>query len=271
VNSRVKLIGVAASVLLGAGAVLRPIAAGMRPAGVWPARSLQAGHVRAILGSGVSLAALGGFRALVADLLWLRTYAAWAACDPTATQALIRLVTTIDDRPLCFWLNGARIMAYDVPEWRLHAGGRGTAAPAEVRRRIVDEQAQAALAYLADARCRHPDSAALCVEIANLHLNRRADIAAAAAWYRAAAESPDPPYFAARIHAELLNRLGRPQEAYAWLCRLHPTLPPGDSRAMAPLVLRRIRDLERALQVPETGRYICPDARLFNQPRQKRD
>ena len=247
---------VAALAMVGAGAVLRPIGGEARPA---PLR--RAGHAPASVGSGVSLAALGGFRALVADMLWLKAYAAWLTRDPASTQTLIRLVTTIDDRPLCFWLNGARIMAYDVAAWRLESARGDAGAPAEVRRRIVEEQAQAALDYLEEGRRHHPESAALCVEMANLHLNCRADIAAAAAWYRVAAESPDAPYFAARIHAALLVRLGRSREAHAWLCRLHPTLPSGDERAMAPLVLGRIRDLERALQIPENERYVFPDGR----------
>jgi hypothetical protein len=247
-------------VLLGAGLALRPLADAVRKIEVPPGGAGRPGHLGAIVGSGMSLAALGGFRALAADLLWLKTYGAWAACDPAATQALVRLVTTIDERPLRFWLNGARIMAYDVAAWRLQSERRGPDLPAEVRRRIVDEQARAALEYLADARCHHPESAALCIEIANLHLNRQADLAAAAAWYRLAAESPGAPYYAARIHAELLQRLGRQQEAYAWLCRIHPTLPAGEKEAMAALVLRRIRDLERTLQVPETERYRHPEA-----------
>jgi hypothetical protein len=260
-----------ALVVLGAGAALRPFQVGVRKAEERPAGSRRAGHVRAIVGSGMSLAVLGGFRALAADLLWLKTYVAWAARDPAATQTLIRLVTTIDERPLGFWLNGARIIAYDVTEWRLESVNREGAAPAEVRRRIVNEQAEDALGYLADARCHHPESAALCIEIANIHLNRRADIATAAAWYRTAAESRRAPYYAARIYAELLKRLGRQQEAYAWLCRLHPTLPPGDERAMAALVLDRIRDLERALKIPASERYASPEAGGGTRRRQKMD
>ncbi len=250
---------VVSSVLLSAGAALRPLEDAVRKAADWPEGLVRAENMRAMVESGMSMAVLGGFRALAADLLWLKAYVAWAACDPPAAQMMIRLVTTIDERPLYFWLNGARIIAYDMTQWRLESVGRRGAAPTEVRKRIVDEQAEAALRLLAEARRHHPDSAALCVEIANIHLNCRGDVASAAGWYRTAAESRGAPYYAARIYAELLQRLGRKQEAYDWLRRLHPTLPPSDEKAMATLVLGRIRDLEGALKVPETKRYAVAE------------
>jgi hypothetical protein len=189
-------------------------------------------------------------------LLWLKAYWAWTACDLPATETMIRVVTTVDERPLCFWLNGARIMAYDMTQWRLRAVSQKGAVPAALLGRIIDEQTGAALRLLEDARGRHPESAAVCVEIANIHLNCRRDPAAAACWYRRAAALPDAPYYAARIYAELLKRLGRQREAYVWLRQLHPTLPPGEEAAGALIVLERIRGLEKVLVVPDSERYV---------------
>jgi tetratricopeptide (TPR) repeat protein len=214
-----------------------------------------------------SVAMPGGMRALIADGLWLKVYAAWADRDPARTEALIHWVTLVDDRPTHFWVNGARIIAYDVPEWRL-AGTNGGPVPSEVRKRVIEEQACEALDYLAEARIHHPESGAIWVEMGNIHLYRRKDLALAADCYRRAAESRDVPYYAARIHAELLRRLGRDQEAYDWLCRLHPTLPGDDEAAMPDLVLRRIRDLEDKLQVADKYRYRQTNIRTA-QPRFK--
>ena len=271
VNSRAKVTVVASAVLLIAGAALRPVEEWVRKAEPHLVRPVRARRINAVLGQGTSMAVLGGFRALVADLLWLKAYLAWSACDLPATETMIRVVTTVDGRPLCFWLNGARIMAYDMTQWRLRAAGRGGAVPAALRRRIIDEQAGMALRLLEDARGQHPESAAVCVEMANIHLNSRADPAVAACWYRQAAALPDAPYYAARIHAELLKRLGRPWEAYAWLRQLHPTLPPGEETAGAPVVLGRIRDLERILEIPEKERYVAPEVDAVAQRQQKMD
>jgi tetratricopeptide (TPR) repeat protein len=161
----------------------------------------------------------------------------------------------VDDRPTRFWMNGARVIAYDIPEWRLSTMNGGEV-PSEARRRVVEEQACAALKYLDEARMSHPRVAAIWVEQGNIELYRRGDLRSAAECYRRAAELPDAPYYAARIHAELLRRLGREQEAYVWLRRLHPTLPSDDQAAMSELVLRRIRDLEGRLHVPEKERYV---------------
>jgi predicted Zn-dependent protease len=173
---------------------------------------------------------------------------------------LIQLVTVVDDRPVFFWLNGARMLAYDMTQWRLARAGAAGPPPAAVRQRIAEEQAAMALRYLEEARRRHPDNAALCVEVAHIHYNLRADVAAAARWYRQAAELPDAPRYAARIHAQLLRRLGRPREAYRWLCRLHATLPARDPEAMPEVVLKRIRDLEETLAIPAAERYAAPAA-----------
>lgn len=251
----------AAAVLSGlllAGLGLRPLAAWSEATMRGPDAAGAVADFGPVMGRGLSAAVLGGFRALVADGLWLKTYRAWSAGDLPATQILIHLVTVVDDRPLFFWLNGARMLAYDMTEWRLAKIGAAGPAPAAVRRRIADEQAALALRYLEAARRRHPDNAALCVEMAHIHLNLRADVAAAARCYRQAAELPDAPRYAARVHAQLLRRLGRPREAYLWLCRLHATLPARDPEAMPDVVLQRIRELEETLAIPAAQRYAAP-------------
>ncbi|HTT57334.1 MAG TPA: hypothetical protein VMF63_09505 [Opitutaceae bacterium] len=227
------------------------LAAGVQP----PAARIPAGGAEPASAAEIGAALLGGCRALAADGLWLETYRAWARRDLAATPALIRLTTHVDDRPLYFWLNGARMLAYDLTQWRLDAAGESGSVPAAVRQRIASEQAGVALDYLREARRRHPRSAEIWIEMAAIHLNLRADPAAAADCCRAAASLPGAPHFAARLQAELLRRLGRPAEAYACLCALHPTLPPGDAAAMPGVVLARIRALEATLGVPAERRY----------------
>jgi TPR repeat protein len=254
VNSDAKVAGVALAALLTAGVAVQPVRELVHQAKAGLQPSAASCEPAPITRQQMSAVMLGGLRALVADGLWLKTYLAWAACDLPATERLLRLVTIVDDRPVYFWLNGARIMAYDMTQWRLAAHARGGGA-AEGERRIVEEQASAALRYLAEARRRHPESAAVCVETANIHLYRRGDVASAAEWYRRAAGSPDAPFYAARVYGELLRRIGRKREAYDWLCRLHPTLPADDREAMREVVMSRIRDLERELSLSSNEQY----------------
>ena len=85
--------------------------------------------------------------------------------------------------------------------------------------------------------------------MANIHLRRRGDLEAAARYYRLAAEQPGLPYYAARIHGELLRELRRPAEALAWLRQTLAQLPENDELAARDLMLDRIKALELELAV----------------------
>ncbi len=257
-NYRVKAAAVVVASLLCAGLLLRPFEALADGGGAETGGFLDARGWGSCLGSGVTMAVLGGFRTLAADGLWLRTYEAWLARDPVETRALIRLVTIVDDQSIRFWLEGARMLAYDLPRWRVSALQAAGAVSPEMCRQIVEEEAGAALRLLEEARRRHPASAEICIEIANIQLNVRRDLAAAADWYRRAAATPNAPYCAARIHGDLLRRLGRHRDAYFWLRGLYPTLPPGEEAAMREVVLKRMRDLEDYLAIPQGERYSDP-------------
>lgn len=238
--------------LLLTGTALQPLKCTFGSA--WPrdARRERVRDAGSILARDLAASVFGGLRALAADGLWLRTYAAWARRDLPSTGRLIRLVTLVDERPLDFWINGARILAYDMPAWRLaERGGIGGRA---VRRRIVGEQAALALDYLAEGRRSHPDSAELCIEMANIHLNLTRNLDAAARWYREAALKPDAPPYAARIYADLLCRQGHYREAHAWLCALYQRLADDYPKAMRAVVRERIAALEHRLKLPERRR-----------------
>ncbi len=220
--------------------------------------ALRLASATSAAGQGVTLALLGGFRGLVADALWLKLHLAWETHDLASTDAMLRLVPAVDPRPEYFWLNSARIMAYDFPVWRIRAAGGFDAVPPEAQQRIMREQGQAALAQLARAMQFHPASADLWIERANIELNVLHDVAGAAESYRRAWAQPHAPYYAARLHAEMLRRLGREADALAWLVQLHPTLPRDDESAAAAIVLARIRALEAQLGVPPERAYRPP-------------
>lgn len=249
-------------VLALAGVVTRPLE---NPAWVivraeQPALRLES--IQGALGQGVTAGLLGGFRAIVADFFWIRANVGWADSDLPATQTLIKLVTTIDPRPQFFWINGANIIAYDMPHWRIIEAGGYEVVPESEQRRFDREQAALALRLLKEGFVYHPHAVALYVCQANIQLNRSKDIAAAAESYRLAALQPGAPYFAARVYGELLRRMGRKQEAYLWLKQLYPTLPKASDlgraspaqieMAMADIVLGRIRELEKELHIPES-------------------
>lgn len=218
-----------------------------------PALQLEA--LEAAMGQGITLGLLGGFRALVANGLWLSANAAWMDSDRTRTQTYIGLTTTVDPRPLFFWINGSRIIGYDIPHWRIEARGGEEQVPQTVQDQFVTEQAQDGIRLLTRGLDFHPNDPLLLIEIANLHDRRLKDLKTATEFYRIASEQPRAPAYAARVYAEFLRRQGRQKEAYEFYKELLPTLPK-DINHMPWVVYDRIRDLEEELQIPAAQRYV---------------
>ncbi len=239
------------------GLALRPLEAPAWAAQVRQQPGLEWRSIEGAMGQGITLGLLGGFRALAADLLWLRANANWERCDLAGTHSALALVTAIDPRPVAFWINGARMIGYDMPYWRIDAAGGEAVVPAGVAQRIMETQARAAVAHLEKAFVHLPDAALIHIEIANLQLQRLGDLAGATEHYRRAALQPGAPFYAARVYAELLRRQGRHRAAYDWLVALHPTLPTEEENpfGMADTVLGRIRELEERLALAPVNRY----------------
>lgn len=217
--------------------------------------ALDLTQVGAGAGHGISLGLLGGFRALAADLLWVRMNTAWERQDLPQTQSLILLATAIDPRPLYFWINGARMMAYDMPVWRNGSADLDGAMTEDEKEAIDRQQAEIALEFLNSHPRPDTGNAWIEIEKGNILLWRLNDLEAAAEHYRRASAMEGAPYFAARIYAEFLKKLGRFQEAYDWLVELFPTLPSDQRDAMADVVLKRIRQLEKTLGIDEAERF----------------
>lgn len=193
----------------------------------------------ALAGNAMLPVLFDGLRPVLADGCWLRANLAWERRDSAAMLAWLEATVAMDERPAYFWLNGARMIAYDLPNW-----GPGTDS------RRVEACAQRALVFLAQGRRWRGDDPAILIEMANVHLRCRGDVVQAAVYYRRAAEQPGAPYYAARIHAELLQALGRPDEALAWLRQLLPTLPANEPAARRAVVEARVRALETATGRP---------------------
>lgn len=212
-----------------------------------PEMNLEA--IEGALGQGLIVGVLGGFRAVMADFLWIRTNTIWERRDRVKLDAMVRLVTTLDPRPEFFWINGARMIAYDVPNWRIKEEGGYDTVPESRKQALDREQAEQAFAMLERAREFHPENARLYLEVAQIYLNRLKDNENAAKWFLLASQKPDAPYFAARIYGELLRREGKNAEAYEFLKQLHRDLP-DEPYAQRPIILDRIRELEKELKIP---------------------
>ncbi|MFW5883769.1 MAG: tetratricopeptide repeat protein [Verrucomicrobiota bacterium] len=232
--------------LFAGGAVLHPV---LRPAWERMRASQPELNPEALsesVGQGVVLGVFGGFRTLLADIAWLQAAYHWENKERPQMEALLRLATRLDPRPLYFWINAARNIAYDVPAWRIQAQGGYHAVSEAERARIWEEEAQRALRLLEEAQRFHPESARLYIEMAQVHMHRREDWEAAAKYFGKAWEA-EGPYFSGRLHAEMLRRAGRPAEALAFYKDYYRETDPSEALAALPVVLERIRELEAEL------------------------
>jgi tetratricopeptide (TPR) repeat protein len=217
-----------------------------------PEMNLEA--IEGALGQGLVVGVLGGFRAILADFLWIRTNTIWERRDRVKLDAMVRLVTTLDPRPDFFWINGSRMIAYDVPNWRIREEGGYDAVP-EARQQAIDlEQAEQAFELIDEALEFHSGKAKFYLEKGQIYLNRLKDYANAAEWFLKASQQDDAPYFAARIYAELLRRQGLDEEAYLFLKHLYNDLP-DDPFAQKGVILERIQELEQTLKIPFWERF----------------
>ena len=234
----------------------------MRPIEVPAWKAVKAGQsemnleaLEGALGQGLVIGVLGGFRAILADFLWIRTNTIWERKDRAKLDSMVRLVTTLDPRPDFFWINGSRMIAYDVPNWRIREEGGYSDVPEERQQAIDLEQSSQAFDLIDQALDFHPGNAKLYLEKAQIYLNRLKDDANAAEWFLRASQQDDAPYFAGRIHAELLRKQGLDAEAYDFLKNLHTELP-NTPFAQKGIILERILDLEKTLKIPFRERFM---------------
>lgn len=200
-----------------AGAALGPLEkrAWMQVRALQP--ELRLGELEGALGQGVVLGLLGGFRAIVADFVWLEAHSAWEEHDPARVEGLLDMTTSVDPRPLFFWQNKVRMLALDMPMWELRRRGGFQGMPEAARREMFTFYAHRGLAAADEGLQFHPDEPELIEYKAMIYNTRLSDKAKAAEFYRKAAAIPGSRVYFARAAAALLDEVGRTQEAYDYL------------------------------------------------------
>lgn len=201
------------------------------------------------LGEGVLVALLGGLSSLVADMVYLQGYAYWEQKDVERTQAMLHLACELEPHCLYFWLNRAEIVGYDVAMWRIAERGSLAGVPDVVQAHLQAEAALDAIAILKRAESFHVNRFEIPLARAQLYLHRAQDMAQAAHEFKVAASMPGAPFYAQRLHAQLLYDLGDVDEAYGYLRSIFSDLPEHDPAAARPVVLARIRWLEHELSL----------------------
>ncbi len=184
---------------------------------------------------------LGDFRGLAADLMWVKVYREWSQRDVQAMRGTLDLTVKLDPMTAVFWLNGARMLAYDVTAWRLNELETEDGASFS---RVKQEQLSEALGFLNRGRQSLPEAWELDVEAAIMRMNLTQDWAGALAILESLELREGVPYYIGRIRAEILLKLDRKAEALTWLRKFESTLPDDDPAARKEVLRSRIAELE---------------------------
>jgi hypothetical protein len=194
------------------------------------------------------VAALSGFRSLVADALFIQAHVAWERTEWGRVLFLFRQITTLRPRAVLFW---------DMAGWHM-AWNASTAAMNDPRQprqalrlKAAREYFQLGKDFLERGIKNNPERPELYEALARLFRDKYEDHNRASEFFAKAAALPGAHRYAKRFAAyELAQCPGREREAYAQLRALYDR---GEEERL-PTLLRRLKELELKLDIPPAQR-----------------
>jgi hypothetical protein len=204
---------------------------------------------RAQLGQAGFVAALSGFRALMADLLWIRAGTAFDQTAWSKMELLLRSATQLQPRAALFWEMAHYHMAYDAATSVRYDE---TAQPSSALRRKAElDFIHIGQTFLEDGLSFLPNSSRLWERLGDLYSRRLNDPLNAADAYAKASQQTNAMAYLRRFSAyELAKIPGREKEAYERLKALYLESPSQRVETLVHLIAR----LEEKLAVPQEHR-----------------
>jgi tetratricopeptide (TPR) repeat protein len=194
------------------------------------------------------IAALSGFRAIVADALFIQAHAAWENTQWGRMLWLFRQITTLQPRVLMFWDTAAWHMAWNAS---VAAMNDPTQPRQALRVKAQREYFAIGKGFLERGIQNNPDRPELYEALARLYKEKYKDHERAAEYYAKAAKLPAAAPWDRRFSAyELSYCEGREGEAYERLRRLYDE---GEKERL-PTLIKRLKFLEDKLAIPPDQR-----------------
>jgi hypothetical protein len=207
------------------------------------------GNMRAQLGQGGVIAALSGFRALMADLLWIQAGSAFEQTAWSRMELLLHSATQLQPRAALFWEMAHYHMAYDAAT--AMRTGSNLLPTAALRRKAELEFIRIGETFLKDGIAFNPENSRLWERLGDLYSRRLGQHAKASEAYARASLLPGAMTYLPRFAAyELAAVPGRETEAYQQLRSLYEKGP----QQRVPSLLRLLGQLEEKLAVPQAQR-----------------
>ncbi len=190
------------------------------------------------------VAALGGFRSLVADVLFIRAHVAWERTEWSRVLLLFRQVTTLQPHVLLFWDMAAWHMAWNASAAAFNDSQQPRLA---LRVKAQREYFDAGRDFLEHGIANNPDKPQLYEALARLYRDKYHDHARASEFFDKTADKAGAPAYARRFAAyELSYCEEREREAYE---RLHQLYTDGEKERL-PTLIKRLKFLEEKLNIP---------------------
>jgi hypothetical protein len=198
------------------------------------------------------IAALSGFRAVVADLLWIQAHAAWERTEWGKMALILENVTALQPRNVMFWDLAGWHMAWNASA----AAIQDKTQPREALRiKAQREYFQLGRDFLERGIANNPDKYVLYERLGLLLREKFNDHCGASEAYQKASQFPDAPEYLKRFTVyEMSYCPGREREAYERLLKLYNE---GD-RERLPTLLNRLRALQEKLNIPPEERVSLP-------------
>jgi tetratricopeptide (TPR) repeat protein len=194
------------------------------------------------------IAALSGFRAIVADALFIQAYSAWEDTQWGRMLLLFRHITTLQPRVMLFWDTAAWHMA-----WNAAVAAMDDKTQPRLALRVKAQREYFALGtdFLERGIKNNPDRPDLYEALARLYKEKYKDHERASEYYAKAAAVPGAAPWDRRFSAyELSYCEGREREACERLRRLYDEGP----RERLPTLVKRLKVLEEKLGIPQDQR-----------------
>lgn len=199
------------------------------------------------------LATLGGLRAAVADLLWIRAHVAWQSTQWGKMKLLFDVCTSLQPRRGMYWDNAAWHMAWNASVYAMNDKEH---VPEQVERyRNQQNYFKLGEDYALRGIENNPDNWELYLRLGLIYKDKFKDLAKAAVAYEEAAKRPGRLDYVRREASYLVADIpGREAEAYKKLRELYAM----GEQEWLPTLLRKIQLLERKLKIPQTERVYIP-------------
>jgi tetratricopeptide (TPR) repeat protein len=202
------------------------------------------------------IAALSGFRSIVADALFIQAHVAWERTEWGRVLLLFQHVTTLQPRALLFWDMAAWHMA-----WNASVAAMNDKTQPRLALRVKAQREYFALGkdFLERGIRNNPDRPQLYEALARLYKEKYKDHERAFELFDKAAALPEARSYDRRFAAyELSYCEGREREAYERLRRLYDE---GKNERL-PTLISRLKFLEEKLGIPLDQRI--PDKKSLN-------